>query len=167
MKIPASEQDLFDRLDALGIDHTTHRHLPLHTVEESQAAREALPSLAGGHCKNLFLKDKKGVFWLFVTLEDSRVNINALQKILGAARLSFAKPEKMKEYLGVEPGSVTPFAALNAASRNVQFVLDAEMLRCETLNYHPLHNAATTTIKSQDLLIFLKDCGHSPEIVSI
>ena len=167
----ATEQDLFDRLDALGIPHTTHRHQPLHTVEESQAARLEMSEMpekwADGHCKNLFLKDKKGVFWLFITLEEKRVNMNELQKTLGAARLSFGKPEYMKEYLGVEPGSVTPFSAINETSKAVQFVLDAEMLAFEKLNYHPLHNAATTMIKSDDLLRFLKECGHDVRVISI
>jgi Ala-tRNA(Pro) deacylase len=163
----ANEQNLFDRLDAIGIVHTTYRHPALHSVEDAQAARKALPEMQGGHCKNLFLKDKKGVFWLFVTLEEKRVDMSALQKILGAARLSFGKPEYMKEYLGVVPGSVTPFAAINEASQNVRFILDSEMLTHETLNYHPLHNAATTSIKSQDLLLFLENCGHKPEIITI
>ena len=163
----ASEQDLFDRLDVLGIAHTTYRHPALHTVEDAQAARAALPEMQGGHCKNLFLKDKKGVFWLFVTLEEKRVDMSALQKTLGAARLSFGKPEYMKEYLGVMPGSVTPFAAINEASQVVRFILDAELLTHEILNYHPLHNAATTSISSQDLLLFLEHCGHKPEIIAI
>mgnify|MGYP001166685140 FL=1 len=165
--LPTTEDILLARLDALGIEHTTYRHPPLFTVEESQNARDALPEMPGGHCKNLFLKDKKGAFWLFVTLEEKRVNMNVLQKALGAARLSFGKPELMVEYLGIEPGSVTPFAAINETSRVVQFVLDEEMLAHKTLNYHPLHNAATTTIKSADLLRFLEDCGHQARIVAI
>ncbi|MBT3991318.1 MAG: prolyl-tRNA synthetase associated domain-containing protein [Rhodospirillaceae bacterium] len=163
----ATEQTLFARLDALGIEHDTFRHQALHTVEESQAARGEMGESEGGHCKNLFLKDKKVVFWLFVTLEEKRVNMNVLQKTLGAARLSFGKPEFMKEYLGVEPGSVTPFAAINQSSLKVQFVLDEEMLTHNRLHYHPLHNAATTRIKSQDLLYFLKDCGHDVRVISI
>jgi Ala-tRNA(Pro) deacylase len=163
----ATEQDLFDRLDALGIPHTTHRHQPLHTVEESQAARLEMSEIAGGHCKNLFLKDKKGIFWLVVTLEEKRVDMKVLQKTIGAARLSFGKPEYMKEYLGVEPGSVTPFSAINETSKAVQFVLDEEMLAFENLNYHPLHNAATTMIRSNDLLRFLKECGHDVRVISI
>ena len=166
----ATEEDLLARLDALGIEHTTYRHPPLFTVGESQAARDAhgiLADMPGGHCKNLFLKDKKGAFWLFVTLEEKRIDMNVLQKTLGAARLSFGKADLMVEYLGIEPGSVTPFAAINETSHIVQFVLDEEMLAQETLNYHPLHNAATTTIKSADLLRFLEDCGHQARIVAI
>ena len=163
----ATEQTLFARLDALGIEHDTFRHQALHTVEESQAARGEMGESEGGHCKNLFLKDKKGAFWLFVTLEEKRIDMNVLQKTLGAARLSFGKADLMVEYLGIEPGSVTPFAAINETSHIVQFVLDEEMLAQETLNYHPLHNAATTTIKSADLLRFLADCGHDVRIVSI
>ncbi len=165
--MPATEHALFACLDALGIEHTTFRHAPLHTVEESQAARETDAQKSGGHCKNLFLKDKKGAFWLFVTLEEKRVDMKALQKTLGSARLSFGKPDYMTEHLGVEPGSVTPFAAINESSLKVQFVLDEEMLALDVLNCHPLHNAATTKIKAQDLLRFLKECGHNARIVAL
>ncbi len=164
---PATEEELFERFRALEIETTTHRHEPLHTVDQSQAARDALPHMPGGHCKNLFLKDKKAAFWLVVTLEDTRVNMNALQKILGSARLSFARPEYMVEKLGVEPGAVTPFVAINASSLEVQFVLDRAMMACDILNYHPLHNGATTAIASKDLLSFLHHCGHAPLLIDI
>lgn len=164
---PANENDLFDRLHTLGIMTTTHRHPPLHTVDESQAVRDALPPMPGGHCKNLFLKDKKAAFWLLVTLEDKQINMNLLQKSLGSARLSFARPEYMVEKLGVEPGSVTPFAAINLSSLDVQFVLDRELMEFEMLNFHPLHNAATTAIKSQDLITFLQASGHQPILLDL
>ena len=163
----ATEDDLFALLRALDIETVTHRHEPLHTVDQSQAARDGLPDMPGGHCKNLFLKDKKAAFWLVVTLEDKKINMKALQKTLGSARLSFARSEYMLEKLGVEPGSVTPFAAINETSQGVQFVLDRDLLKYEILNYHPLHNAATTAINTKDLLIFLHHCGHQPLMVDM
>ena len=72
------------------------------------ALRGALP---GGHCKSLFLKDKKGGLWLVVVLEERRVDLKRLADALGAPRFSFGSAELLHEVLGVRPGSVTPFAA--------------------------------------------------------
>jgi Ala-tRNA(Pro) deacylase len=160
----AGSDALFRRLDALGIAHTTHRHPPLHTVEESKALRGSLP---GGHCKNLFLKDKRDQLWLVVALEDTPVDLKKLAKRLGAGRLSFGRPELLMETLGVIPGAVTPFALINDTERRVRVVLDAAMLREDPLNYHPLANDATTTIATADFRRFVADCGHEPMIMDL
>ena len=158
----ASEQDLFDRLAALSIETTTHRHPAVFTVEESRLLRGRLP---GAHCKSLFLKDKKDQLWLLVALEDREVDLKVVQKNIGAARLSFGKPELLAEVLGVVPGSVTPFALINDTGQRVRVVLDKEMLDQELLNYHPLTNEATTAITAQDLVRFIRSCGHDPLIL--
>ncbi len=156
---PASRQDLFDKLDALGIPHTTVEHEPLHTVEESRHLRGEIP---GVHCKNLFLKDKKGKIYLVVVPEERSVPIQVLAKAIGAARLSFGKPELMEEVLGVTPGSVTPFALMNDTDGRVTVVLDQWMMEQTTLNYHPLKNDATTSLPAAGLRKFIEDCGHRP-----
>ncbi len=159
----ATPEDLFARLDALGIRVTTHRHPPLFTVDEAKALRGDLP---GGHCKCLFLKDKKGALWLVVTLEDRRVDLKTLECRVGAGgRFSFGRPDLLREALGVEPGAVTPFALMNDAAGRVGVVLDREMLEFELLNYHPLVNDATTAIAPRDLLAFIAACGHQPVVV--
>lgn len=160
--MPATPEELFARLDDLGIVSETHRHPPVFTVEDSKALRGALP---GGHCKSLFLKDKKGAMWLVVVLEDRAVDLKALRARLGAKNLSFGRPERLFEFLGVEPGSVTPFALLNDTGRRVTVVLDKAMLEHDPLNYHPLSNQATTAIAPGDLLAFIADCGHVPMIL--
>jgi Ala-tRNA(Pro) deacylase len=160
----ATPDELFRRLDALGIRYVTHRHPPLHTVAQSVMLRGALP---GGHCKSLFLKDRKGGLWLVVVLEQRRLDLNALAARLGAPRFSFASPELMQEALGVTPGSVTPFALMNDGAQRVAVVLDAEMLERDPLNYHPLVNTATTAIGPADLLRFIAACGHEPRLVAL
>ena len=156
--------ELFQRLDALGIRHVTHRHPPLHTVAQSVMLRGALP---GGHCKSLFLKDRKGGLWLVVVLEERRLDLNALSARLGAPRFSFASADLMQEVLGVAPGSVTPFALVNDSGRRVAVVLDADMLEHDPLNYHPLVNTATTAVAPADLLRFIAHCGHEPRVVAL
>ena len=110
---PLTPEQLFAWLDALGIPHRTYAHPPVFTVAESAALRGSLP---GGHCKSLFLKDRKGGLWLVVALEERRIDLKLLADSLGAPRFSFGSPELLREVLGVAPGSVTPFALANDTS---------------------------------------------------
>lgn len=160
--LPTSPETLLARLTALGIAHVTHTHPPVFTVEESKAQRGVLP---GGHCKNLFLKDKKGQHWLVVALENAAIALNGLDRIIGSARLSFASPERLWDHLGVRPGSVTPFALVNDTERRVNVVLQQAMLEHSPLNYHPLLNDRTTALSPDDLLRFIRAGGHEPRIV--
>ncbi len=124
--MPASPDDLFAYLDSLGIAHQTVTHPAVFTVEEGRELRGAI---AGGHTKNLFLRDKKGVPYLVVAEEDAAIELRALHRLLGATgRFSFGSAELMRELLGVEPGSVTPFAAINDTAHRVTVVLDAAMM---------------------------------------
>jgi len=160
----STDTELFARLDALGIAHRTHDHPPVFTVDEAKTLRGTLP---GGHCKSLFLKDKKGGLWLVVALEECRVDLKALADTLRAPRFSFGAAELLDEVLGVKPGSVTPFAAINDRDRRVTVVLQRAMLDQDPLNYHPLRNDRTTAIAAADLLRFLEDCSHKPRILDI
>jgi Ala-tRNA(Pro) deacylase len=162
--MPASEADLLARLDALGIAYRVHRHPAVFTVAEAQALRGALP---GGHCKSLFLKDRRDGLWLAVMLEHRRTDLNRLAERLGAPRFSFGSAALLGEVLGVTPGSVTPFAVINDRGGRVRLVLDAEMLEHDPLNYHPLHNEATVAVAPAGLLRFLDDCGHAPRILHL
>ncbi|MBT3702566.1 MAG: prolyl-tRNA synthetase associated domain-containing protein [Alphaproteobacteria bacterium] len=162
--MPADEQQLFEFFLELDIQTTTHRHAALHTVEQSQELRGDLP---GGHCKSLFLKDKKAQLWLIVALEDREVNLKTLHKQIGSGRLSFGKAELMWDILGVRPGSVTPFSLINDKDQQMNVVLDQGMLEFDLLNYHPLHNEATTAISTVDLLRFIDATGHTPQRVDL
>ena len=163
--MPASPSDLFAFLDRLGIAHATVTHSALFTVEQSRALRGTIP---GAHTKNLFLRDKKGVPFLVTALEDVEIDLKSLHRSLGAAgRFSFGSAELLRETLGVEPGAVTPFAAMNDRDRRVSVVLDAALMRHETINCHPLVNTMTTSIARADLLQFLEATGHAAPIVPV
>jgi len=162
--MPATRADLIARFKNLGIEAPITEHPPVHTVEESRSLRGTIP---GGHCKNLFLKDEKGEIWLIVCLEDARVDLKSLPAKIGSRRLSFGKAALLMEILGVEPGSVTPFGLINDTQAHTRVILDAAMMREELLNYHPLRNDATTTIRPADLLTFIRSCGHEPRIVPV
>jgi len=160
--MPASPDELFAYLDSLGIVHKSVSHPPLFTVGESQALRGKIP---GAHTKNLFLRDKKGTVFLVVTLEDAAIELRSLHRLLGASgRFSFGSADLMRELIGVEPGSVTPFAVLNDKLLRVTVVLDAAMMAHAVLNFHPMVNTGTTTISREGLLKFLEATGHKPRI---
>ncbi len=162
--MPATRADLFARFAELGIETQTVDHEPVFTVAESEKLER---NLAGGHTKNLFLKDAKGKLFLVTAESHSQVNLKSLHKILGCARLSFGKPELLLEVLGVTPGSVTALALINDRDRQVTFVLDEKLMAFDTINCHPLENTATTNIARDDLLRFIRACGHEPRIVGL
>ena len=158
------EAALYERLRRLEIAWTTYAHAPVFTVEEAAGLYDSQP---GGHTKNLFLKDKKDGLWLVTLRDDLKVDLTALSKALGAPRFSFGSAELLRETLGVEPGSVTPFAVMNDTAGRVTLVLDAGMLVLAPLNFHPLRNDRTTAVAAADLLAFARVTGHEPVIVEI
>lgn len=161
----ATPAALFAFLHDLGIAHASVTHAPLFTVEQSRALRGTIP---GGHTKNLFLKDKKDALFLVVAEEEAAIELKGLHRLLGASgRFSFGSADLLRQYLGVESGAVTPFAAINDIEGRVTVVLDAAMMRHATLNYHPLVNTMTTAIRREDLLKFLQASGHTPRIVAL
>jgi Ala-tRNA(Pro) deacylase len=162
--VPATRQELFATLAELGIETRTVDHEAVFTVAESSRLERELP---GGHTKNLFLKDKKDRLFLVVALGSAHIDLKMLHKTLASDRLSFGRPELLLEVLGVPAGSVTPFALINDKARRVTVILDADMMHHERLNYHPLENTATTSIARDDLLRFIRSCGHTPRVVAI
>jgi len=161
----ASPGELFAYLDELGIAHQTVRHPPVFTVEEARTLRG---QVAGGHTKNLFLRDKKDALFLVVAPEDAVIELKSLHRLLGASgRFSFGSADLMREGLGVEPGSVTPFSVINDVAGRVTVILDAAMMAHAALNFHPLVNTGTTTIAREELIRFLEATGHRPRIEAV
>ena len=162
--MPASRQDLFARLSELGIETHTVEHPPVFTVAGSSQLEREIP---GAHTKNLFLKDEDGSLFLVVAMATARVDLKALARTLRAGRFSFGKPELLLAALGVPPGSVTAFAVINDPGQCVRLVIDAELMKHDTINCHPLENTATTSIARDDLLRFIRACGHEPKFAPL
>jgi Ala-tRNA(Pro) deacylase len=157
----ATPDQLFAFLDSLGVAHKTVTHPPLFTVEQSQALRG---QISGGHTKNLFLRDKKNALFLVVAEEDAVIELKSLHHKLGAGRFSFGAPNLLREVLGVEPGSVTAFGAMNDTEGRVTVVIDKALMDHATINCHPLVNTMTTAIGRDDLIRFLEATGHAPRV---
>ena len=156
---------LLDHLAELGIVAETIGHPPLFTVADSQALRG---EIAGGHTKNLFLKDKKGAYFLVTVDEDATIDLKTIHTLIGASRrVSFGSAERLLELLGVTPGAVTPFAVINDRDGAVTMVLDEDLLRHDVINAHPLVNDRTTSIRRDDLLRFLSLAGHAPRVLKL
>lgn len=162
--MPATRQQLLDRLRELGIDTQTREHAAVFTVAESAALQRDLP---GGHTKNLFLKDAKDTLFLIIAESHTAIELKSLHRTLGCARLSFGRPELLLEVLGVTPGSVTAFSLINDQPPRVAVVIDAKLMRHASLNCHPLENTATTNIARDDLLRFIRSCGHQPRTLDL
>jgi Ala-tRNA(Pro) deacylase len=158
-------QGLLDYLGALGIAAETVEHEPVFTVAESRPVKARIP---GAHSKNLFVKDKKGRLFLITAKDETAIDLKRMHGAIGATgRLSFGSAEQLREVLGVEPGSVTPFAVANDRDRRVTMILDANLMAHERVNFHPLVNWMTTGVSREDLIRFLKATGHEPAIMRL
>ena len=143
---------LMELLSVKGFDFNFHEHSALFTVEESNKLRGTIKGL---HSKNLFLKNKKNKFYLFSCEEFTNINLKTISKSLNLGNVSFAKKEYLLNLLGINPGSVTPFALLNNPENNIDFYLEDKLHESEYINFHPLTNTATVTIKSRDFVKFM------------
>ncbi len=160
-----SPQEFLERLQELGIQAETVEHEPVFTVAESASVKERIP---GAHSKNLFVKDKKGRFFLISAKHDTAIDLKRMHETLGASgRLSFGSAEQLRALLGVEPGSVTAFAVVNDTEGKVTMVLDANLMEHERVNFHPLVNSMTTGVSREDLVAFLRATGHDPLILRL
>ena len=154
---------LFRCFEKLRINYESYKHPAVYTVEQSKKKTGSLP---GAHTKNLFLKDKKKNLWLVTTLENQIIELKSLRRFLGASGgLSFGNATMLKTILGVEAGSVTPFAIINDKRKAVEVVLDQNLLEHCTVNAHPLQNNMTVAVAVKDLLRFLEAYHHPPKIV--
>ncbi|HTK36054.1 MAG TPA: YbaK/EbsC family protein [Caulobacteraceae bacterium] len=159
---PKGREALIAFLDAHAIAHQTLDHPPVFRVDEGLEIKVALP---GGHTKNLFLKDAKGQLWLVSALGETAIDLKALPRAIGSARLSFGSAELLYETLGVTPGSVTAFALINDPLRRVRLVLDAALLASDPVNFHPLTNTATTAVSRAGFAAFLDALDIEPLVV--
>lgn len=154
-----TKTDLFKLFDELGIQHKTYEHEPLFTVEQADKVAHSIP---GTHIKNLFLKDDNGQLWLLVAESHAKIELKKVSQVLKAPKLRFAVANLLMHYLGVTPGSVTPFGLINDPDNTVKVVLDHTILEGEIINAHPLENNATTAISVEGFMKFLMTTQHKP-----
>lgn len=164
MVLPTTPEELLKILDSLEISYESHSHKPVFTVAESEDVEAEIP---GVHCRNLFLKDKKDRMFLVVAANTTRIDLKKLEKIIDSGRLSFGSADRLMKYLGIYPGAVCPFTAINDKDRAVKIILDAAMMAAALVGYHPLDNARTITLRPADLMKFFDHTGHEAAILDL
>lgn len=162
--LPTSPAALMARLTDMGIEFSYYEHVAVFTVAESDAVDADIP---GTHCRNLFLRDDKKRNFLVVLQNATKVDVKKLPAVIGSSRLSFGSAQRLWEYLGVRPGSVCPYSIVNDTGNNVTIILDKSMMETERVNYHPLLNTMTISVKPADLIRFIESTGHVPHIVDL
>ena len=159
------QPELYELLNKLDIPFEYHEHPPVATIE---AAITHWKDYNSGRCKNIFFRNHKGDRHYLVILEHLRqLDIHDLEKRLKQGKLSFASDKRLKQFLGVEPGSVSPFGLINDTSNNVHVFIDKKLSDSEKLAFHPNVNTATLVIKRSDLLRFLDYTGNSHEFLKL
>ncbi len=158
-------EDIYKIFKDLQIDYVEHEHPAVFTVEEAEMHKG---HLGGMKLKNLFLRNKKGDrHFLFITPAMKEIDLKKLSEISGEKKLGFASPERLKEYLGLTPGSVGPFGLINDKKHEVIVFLDKDILKGDKLNFHPNRNTATVQIAKEELFKFLAWAGNEVQEVEL
>ena len=157
--------DIYSFLALHSIGYDRHEHPPVFTCEQ---AEQMVPPMAAARTKNLFLRDRKGVrHFLVVVGYEKSVDLKKLTPLLGADKLSLGTAERMLEYLGVEPGSVTILGLAHDQDGKVEVVFDESIAAAESLRCHPLVNTATLAISAADIRRFLEVTEHPLRVVDV
>lgn len=152
------QSELFEYLTKLGIKYVTKTHPKSPTIEEwNKYVPDLFPN--GTKCKNLFLKEKgKDIYYLISAHTSTDIDLGLFSKNVGLKNLRLTTKEDLLKFLGVEPGTVTPFGLFVSNYLNnykVNVVMDAKLKNEKELLFHPLSNDASTSISGEDLEIFL------------
>jgi len=146
-------KNIYDVLADLNIEYEKHDHPAVFSVKEAEQYDQGIDA---GKSKNLFLRNRKGdKYYLLVAENISKVDLKKPQSFLNESRLSFASPDRLKEYLGLTPGSVSPFGLINDSSKSVKVLIDKNLLKFKKLGFHPNINTSTLVIKTDDFKKFL------------
>lgn len=159
-----TEEEIYADFAVSGIVFEKLEHAPVFTVDESAAIHSALPA---AHTKNLFLRDKRGAFWLIVLPSHRRADLKGFAESMGAGKFSFGRSDDMERLLRVTHGAVTPLAAVNEPARVIQVVFDAAFRSCERIAVHPLRNTATIALAFDRLVAWLSGKGVAVQVVSL
>ncbi len=162
MKDLRGQPELYQLLDLLKIPYDYIEHPPVPTVEE---AKKYWSDIDSGHCKNIFFRNHKGNrHYLVILYYDSKLNIKELEQKLGQGKLTFASDRRLMQYLGLTPGSVSPFGLINDHTRHVHLFIDKKLMNYERLSFHPNTNTASLIIPREGLFRFLEHTGNTWEL---
>ena len=159
------QKELYRILESLSISFEYHEHPPVATIEDAIIHWKSFNS---GRCKNIFFRNHKGDRHYLVILEHLRqLNIKDLEHRLKQGKLTFASDQRLKKYLGVEPGSVSPFGLINDESHHAHIFIDEKLNDFERLSFHPNINTASLIISKSDFIKFLDHQGNPYEFIKL
>ena len=152
-------------LDEKGFEYSWYTHPEAPTIE---IARQYWKQDGSKHCKNLFFRNHKGNRHYLVVLDCERdLDIHDLEKRLHQGKLSFASPQRMEKYLGLQPGSVSPFGLINDTENHVHLFLDKNLNEQKSLSFHPNDNHVTVVIETPEFMRYLNAVGNSYEFIEL
>ncbi len=161
----SSRQQVIDCLESLGVAFDRHEHAPVATVAEAEAHWHGIDA---AHSKNLFLRNQRGDrHYLVILTHTKRADLRQVAEQIGDGKLSFASPERLMKYLGVTPGSVSPFGLLNDTDRHVRVFIDLDLKLAPRISFHPNDNTATFALAFADFERFLQHVGNPVRFISI
>ncbi len=159
------QKELYECLERLSINFEYHEHPPLATIKD---ARIHWKDYNSGRCKNIFFRNHKGDKHYLVILEHLRqLNIKDLEKRLKQGKLTFASDKRLKSYLGLEPGSVSPFGLINDTDHHVHLFIDETLDEFQRLAFHPNINTASLVISKKDFIRFLEHMSNTYEFIRL
>lgn len=147
------EQPVLARLAQLNIPVDRYEHPPIATGDEGLEHWEGIEAV---HCKNLFLRNQKGTrHYLVILPVTKRADLRMVAEQIGDGKLSFASPERLKTYLGVTPGSVSPFGLIHDTDHHVRVYLDRDLKAASRISFHPNINTRTVVLSFADFERYL------------
>lgn len=159
------QKELYDLLADLNIDFEYNEHPAAPTIE---IAKQYWKDLDATHCKNLFFRNHKGNRHYLVIFEhEQNLSIKSLEQKLKQGKLSFASEKRMEKYLGLKPGSVTPFGLINDKEHHVTVFFDKNLQKAEKISFHPCINTASLVIKFEDFIRFMEWTNNEYEFLDL
>lgn len=149
--------NIYEILDKLEIIYEEIEHPAVYTVEEANQIERMIEGIG---CKNLFLTDKKGHYYLYVLKDNKKADLKELALKLNVLRLTFGSEADLNNLLGLTKGSVTPLGVINDSDNKVILVFDSELVS-EKLLCHPNVNTKTMSIDWNDLIKLIEYTKHS------
>ena len=158
-------KELYSKLEELKIKFEYNEHLPAPTIE---IAKQYWKDIDAVHCKNLFFRNHKGnKHYLVVFDHRQNLSIKSLEQKLKQGKLSFASEKRMEKYLGLKPGSVSPFGLIHDKENHVTVFFDKNLKKAEKISFHPCINTASLVIKFDDFMRYMNSTRNQLEFLEL
>lgn len=158
-------EQVIDKLKELDIEYQIVEHEPALTTEQ---ADKFIEGIDGVRTKTMFLTNKKKKDFYLIIMDDAkRLDMDTFKDIVEEKQIKMASENCLFEKMMLTPGVVSPFGLLNNTEKDIQVYFDREIINEDRMSFHPNTNEKTIFIKTEDLLVFLKNIGYTINIVEL